>query len=180
MRQKQHKHRREHFPASWIPIKSVHFIKQNKKTNDVPLRLSCLAKITGHSLTRINQSRLTERKKEATVHWHSGKIFFSTTWMPCLARSVRRSFCCIDNNISFGGTSRNFTGTYRQFQRCVYLHNKHEPTTRILLNKQKSYQNKPYRISPLIETICCNLLQKKMNPLTTSLCLMHWWHVLHV
>lgn len=47
---------------------------------------------------------------------------------------------------------------------CVYLHNKHEPTTRILLNKQKSYQNKPYRISPLIETICCNLLQKRDEP----------------
>lgn len=175
MRQKQRKHRREHFPASLIPIKSVRFIKQNKKTNDVPLRLSCLAKITGHSLTRINQSRLTERKKEATVHWLFREDFFFHHM-----DSNRRSFCCIDNNISFGGTSRNFAGTHRQFQRCVYLHNKHEPTTRILLNKQKSYQNKPYRISPLIETICCNLLQKKMNPLTTSLCLMHWWHVLHV
>lgn len=48
--------------------------------------------------------------------------------------------------------------------RDEYLHNKHEPTTRILLNKQKSYQNKPYRISPLIETICCNLLQKRDEP----------------
>lgn len=79
MRQKQCKHRREHFPASWFPIKSVRFIKQNKKTNDVPLRLSCLAKITGHSLTRINQSRLTERKKEATVHWLFREDFFFHT-----------------------------------------------------------------------------------------------------
>lgn len=174
MRQKQRKHRREHFPASLIPIKSVRFIKQNKKTNDVPLRLSCLAKITGHSLTlSINPDSPKEKRKPRFTDF-SGKIFFSTTWMPCLPRSVRRSFCCIDNNISFGGTSRNFAGMHRQFQRCVHLHNKHEPTTRILLNKQKSYQNKPYRISPLIETICCNLLQKKMNPLTTSLCLMHW------